>query len=92
MKNNKDKTFSIMPDIRFRILDHEAVVVRQNTNEIMALNETASRALKLIQQGETFGNIIHQLLTEYEVDQTTLEPDLCECLINLESLGIIKEN
>ena len=59
-------------DVRFRAVDDETVVIRQEAAEALVLNELAGRILDLIDGHRTVGAVVDQLLGEYDVEEMDL--------------------
>jgi hypothetical protein len=83
-------TFRRKSDIRFRIMDGEAVVVLQDAAEVLVLNEVGTRILQLVDQGATEDQILAVLLGEFEVAPDELERDLREFLREMLHQGIVE--
>jgi coenzyme PQQ synthesis protein D (PqqD) len=63
-------------DVRYRVLDGEAVVLRQKAGEVLVLNEVASRLLDLADGETPLAGWVETLAAEYEVERAVLERDL----------------
>jgi Coenzyme PQQ synthesis protein D (PqqD) len=79
------------PDVRFRIVDGEAVVLRQRAAEVMVLNEVAARILDLADGKRPVGSWIEALLEEYEVERDTLVADVLDFAADLLAQGVLEE-
>jgi hypothetical protein len=77
-------------DIRYRTLDGEAVVVRQQAGEVLVLNEVASRLLDLADGITPLHGWVEALLREYEVEREVLEHDVAECARELTEAGLLE--
>lgn len=77
-------------DIRFRVVDREAVVVRQRGAEVLVLSEVAARILALADGIRPVGVWIEVLATEYEVDRAILEQDVLRFAAELADEGILE--
>jgi len=77
-------------DIRYRVIDREAVVVRQTGAEVLVLSEVAARILALADGIRPVGAWIEVLATEYEVDRGTLERDVLRFAAELADEGILE--
>jgi Coenzyme PQQ synthesis protein D (PqqD) len=60
------------PNVAFKIVDDEAVLVHLETNRIFTLTETGARFWQLLAEGRDRPAIEQELLREYDV----AEPDL----------------
>lgn len=76
-------------DVRWRRIDEEAVVVNQDSGEVLVLNELGSRVLQLVEERRSVGGMIDLLLQEYDVGRDRLEEDVLRYLGDLERTGII---
>jgi hypothetical protein len=78
-------------DVRYRIIDGEAVVVRQEAGEVLGLNQTAARLLDLIDAKSTVSDLIDAMAEEFAAERTALEKDVTNFLIELLSVGVIED-
>jgi coenzyme PQQ biosynthesis protein PqqD len=78
------------PDVRFRTVGDETVVIRQVEAEALVLNDVAGRILELVDGHTTVSSIVAQLEAEYEVDPGELEPDVLEYLTELAEGGLVE--
>lgn len=83
--------FAPRPDVRYRRVGDEAVVVRQEAAEVVVLNAVAARILELVDQGHSRGEMIEVLLQEFDVDRERLAADLTTFLDELQAGGVIAE-
>jgi hypothetical protein len=79
----------IAPDVRFRMVDREAVVVRQRSAEVLVMSEVAARMLALADGVRPLGDWVDVLLREFEVDRATLERDVLGFARELVEQGIL---
>lgn len=77
--------------VRYRVVDGEAVVVLQEAAEVMVLNETASRLLDLADGATPLGAIVEALLGEYDVAPEVLARDLIDGARELAAAGLLEE-
>ncbi len=77
------------PDVRYRRVGDEAVVIRQEAAEVVVLNEVAARILELADAGRTRDEMLEGLLAEFDVPRDRLAADLDAFLAELESGGLI---
>lgn len=87
---NEDTVLRPAPDVRFRIVDGEAVVVRQKSSEVLVMSEVAARLLTLADGIRPIGAWVEALAAEYEVDRGTLEQDVLRFAADLASEGILE--
>ncbi len=70
--------FRACRDVRFRVIDHEAVVLLQEAGETLVLNELGARILQLIDGASPLERVAEQLGEEFEVEPERLRSDLEE--------------
>lgn len=78
------------PDVRFRIVDGEAVVVRQKSAEVLVMSEVAACILALADGIRPIGAWVEALAAEYEVERGTLELDVLRFAAELAGEGILE--
>jgi hypothetical protein len=78
-------------DVRFRVVGDEAVVVRQEASEVIALNDVGASVLSLLDARRTVGAVVEALLAEYEIDRDSLRGDVESFLAELEQAGVVEE-
>jgi len=86
----KDAVLRPAPDVRFRIVDGEAVVVRQKSSEVLVMSEVAARILALADGNRPIAAWVEALAAEYEVDRGTLEQDVLRFAAELAGEGILE--
>lgn len=77
--------------IRFRVVGDEGVVVRQDSAEVIAVNDVGASILSLLDKRRTLGDLIEELLLEFEVDRESLRRDVVRFLSDLASAGVVEE-
>ena len=77
-------------DIRFRVVDREAVVVRQKSAEVLVMNEVAARLLALADGVHPVSHWLDVLAGEFEVDHATLESDVVGFASELTAEGLLE--
>jgi hypothetical protein len=83
--------FRARADVRFRVVGDEAVVVRQEDAEVIALNEVGASILSLLDARRSLGEVLESLLEEYDVDRESLADDLSRFVRELRDAGIVEE-
>lgn len=78
-------------DVRFRIVDREAVVLRQDAGETLVLNEVGSRILALLDEGEPLSALAGRLAEEFQVEDAEVEPDIDHFVRELLAAGVLEE-
>lgn len=79
----------LSPHVRYRIVDNEAVVVRQNEGDVLVLNEVAGRVLDLVAGGLSAEEIGSRLAGEYDAPESSIRNDVERFLGELRDLNII---
>lgn len=87
---NEDTVLKPAPDVRFRIVDGEAVVVRQKSAEVLVMSEVGARILTLADGIRPIGAWVEILAAEYEVDRGALERDVLRFAAELAAEGILE--
>ena len=77
-------------DVRFRIVGGEAVVVLQESGQVLALNEVGARILQLIDRGLAVPRIIDHLEEEFDAERSDLEVDTADFVRELLDGGVIE--
>jgi len=88
---NTDACFRLADDVRYRRILDEAVAVRQETNEVIVVNEVSASILVFleVQGGATVASLIDYLAGAYEVDRQILEEDTVAHIKELMDAGIV---
>ena len=76
-------------DLRFRVIDSEALVLRQDAAEVLGLNPVGTRILQAIAEGALAGEIMTKLEGEFEVDREALLEDVQSFLAELIENGLL---
>jgi len=77
-------------DVRYRILDDEAVVIRQRAGEVLGLNALGARLLDAVDGGRTVGEIIASLAGDYAVERGALERDVLAFFDEVAAAGLVE--
>lgn len=77
-------------DVRFRILDGEAVVVRQRAAEVLGLDAAASRILELLDGERSLEAVIAALTAEYEGEPKAITREVEAFVEELVAAGIVE--
>lgn len=85
-----DSVLRLRSDVRFRVVDQEAVVVRQSAAEVLVLNEVGARILGLADGAAPVASWIDTLAGELDVDRATLERDVLEFAAELSEAGLLE--
>ena len=84
--------FRIAPDIRFRIIEDEAVVVRQKAGDVVVLNGVGARVLQLIGDGLSTEEVGDRVAREYDAQEAAIRDDVKAFFGELEALKIIEDD
>jgi hypothetical protein len=84
-----ERPLAFSPDIRFRRVGDEGVVVDQSVPVVMVVNEVGVRALELVREGATQAEVVARIAEEYAVAPETVVADLREYLSDLRGRGIL---
>jgi hypothetical protein len=79
------------PDVVWRRVGDETVVVNLRTNRIYSLNRTGARLWELISAGHDREAAEAALLTEFDVDEGELRKEIAAALDELAAEGLILE-
>lgn len=78
-------------DVRYRLIEGEAVVLRQSAAEVLVLNGVGASVLDLADGERSVAGWIETLAAEYEVDPAVLEEDVLEFAAELCAAGLLEE-
>ena len=81
--------FVAAPDVVFRDLEGESVLLNLATGIYFGLNATGTRMWQLIAEHQTLGQVLAALAREFEAPQRQLEQDLLALVADLESKGLL---
>ena len=81
--------YALRPDVRFRRVAEEAVVLAQDQGEVLVLNEVGARVLELIDGRKAAEEWLPGLLVEYGVEEAALRSDVARYLGELLDGGVI---
>ena len=77
-------------DVRFRIIDGEAVVLRQEAGETLVINEVGARILQLLDRGEDLEEVAEKLVQEFEVEPERVLEDVHDFAQQLVTAGVVE--
>ncbi len=86
-----DAVFKPAADVRFRVVGDEAIVVRQEDAEVIALNEVGASVLALLDSRRSVRDVLDALVEQYDVDRNSLATDLTRFLAELRDAGVVEE-
>lgn len=83
-------SLAIRPDVVFRRLDEEAVLLDLKSGKYFGLNEVGARIWQLVAESRTLGEILDTLHQEYATERHVLERDLLEVARELCARGLLE--
>ena len=86
----KPRYYRRCADVRFRIVDGEAVILRQAAAENLVLNEVGSSILQWLDSGSSTAEVARQVQAEYKVSSEQLAEDFPLFLQELEDAGVVE--
>ncbi len=75
-----DGRLRLRSDVRYRVIDGEALVLCQDRAEILGFNELGTRILALLMAGDSVAQLLTALEAEFAVERTRLEADVAAFL------------
>lgn len=77
-------------DVRFRIVDGEAVVILQEDARVLSLNATGTGILAAMDGKRSVGDILAQMTEDYDVSPEALQADALRYVDELLSAHVIE--
>ena len=90
MEIGKNECFSIPEDVLFQDVNDEVVLLDLASEHYFGLDEVGARIWMLLKEQKAAGQIVEELLQEYEVDRADQESDVHELLAQLHEAGLIR--
>jgi hypothetical protein len=81
--------WKLSPDVVFRDLDGEAVILDLSSGTYFGLNEVGTRVWHLVDDGRDPSQIVEIVATEYAADRETIARDVERLLDDLSSRRLI---
>ena len=81
--------FQPHPDVLFREIDNECVLLDLGSGTYFGLNEVGTRIWNLLREGLPEDEIVRTIAEEYESDDVTIRADVRRLLSELESRKLI---
>ncbi len=78
-------------DVRYRLIEGEAVVLRQSVAEVLVLNGVGASVLDLADGDRPVSAWIEELAREYDVDPAVLKRDVLEFAAELCMAGLLEQ-
>jgi len=89
MENYPIIKINLIPHVLVEELDDEAVLLNSQTEHYFGLDETGLRFWKLLEETKNSADTVKKLLTEYSIDEATLQKDVAKFIIELDNAGLI---
>lgn len=86
---SQELTVTIAPDVTFRNIDEEIVLINLETERMFTLNSSGARFWQLLAEGQELGQISRQMQGEYEVGSNEIEKEISDLLGSLREEGLI---
>lgn len=90
MTHNLPHRVTLSPEVLFRELDGEAVMLDLETERYYGLDEVGTRFWQLFAEYEETETVIARMLAEYEVEEEQLRQDLAVLLDELAEAGLVR--
>lgn len=90
MEIGKDEQFSIPEEVLFQAVNDEAVLLDLASEHYFGLDEVGARIWMLLADRKPAGQIVEELLLDYDVDRAELEGDVNDLLERLLEAGLIR--
>jgi hypothetical protein len=82
--------YRLPPEVRYRVVADEAVILRLAAGRVLGLNWTGTRILELLEGGATENEVVDRLAEEVEADPQELTSDVAAFVRELIDGGIIE--
>jgi hypothetical protein len=86
------KFYRVARAIRYRVIDDEAVVIRQSEGDVLVLNEVAARVLQLAGEGLSSDQVEDRVVDEFDAPESTIRKDVREFLEQLAHLEVLEDD
>lgn len=77
------------PEVLFRELEGEAVMLDLGSERYYGLDEVGARIWQLLDEHHDVETVVAQVLSEYEVEEEQLRSDLADLIENLVDAGLV---
>lgn len=82
--------FRLARDVRFRVIVEEGVILRQQSAEVLVINEVGARLLDLVDPSRDLGRIGDRLEEEFDVERSVLDADVAAFVTELLAAGVLE--
>jgi hypothetical protein len=79
----------VSPDVVFRDLSGEAVLLNLQTGVYYGLDPVGTRMWSLINEGRDLHAVVEALAEEYDAERSTIEADLLKLIAELRLKGLV---
>ena len=83
-------SYRIAPEVRYRVIDDEAVVVRQREGDVLVFNQVAARVIQLVGKGLSSKQIGDRTVDEFDAPEELIREDVAKFFEELENLNVIE--
>jgi len=83
-------TYQVGPDVLYRGLEREMVLLDPGSAEYFSLNQTGTRAWELLQTGMSVGDVCGVLAEHFDVTPERVMEDLVPFLEELVASGLVR--
>lgn len=77
------------PDVLFRELEGEAVMLDLGSERYYGLDEVGARIWQLLEVHHNAETVVNQMLAEYEVGEEQLRSDVAQLIADLAEAGLV---
>jgi len=81
--------FGLSPGVRYRVVEDRAVIVHQESGEILGLDETGTAILEMAASGLSVPEIVDELGRRYSVEHSRLTDDVVRFLGELAAARVL---
>lgn len=85
------ESIKLHPDVRFRAVPPEGVLVNQRNAEVLVVNDLGLRVVELLQGTCSHRQVLQELQKEYDASPTTIATDVDSFLKDLQTRGLLVE-
>jgi hypothetical protein len=89
MSDTLPRRVTMAPDVLFRELDGEAVILDLNSERYYGLDEVGTRIWQLLAEHGDVATVRDLMLAEYDVDGETLTRDMAGLIAHLVENGLV---
>ncbi len=81
--------YKLSPDVVFRDLDGEAVILDLATGTYFGLNEVGTRVWQLLDEGRDLSQVVETVALEYDADRATIARDVARLIEDLQARRLV---